>query len=208
LKNKYYILLIESYQIDFKALNMALKDKHKWNRKYQNNPIPDTPIELITKYASLAIGKQALDIACGMGRHSKYLATLGFQVDALDVSSLAIESLQDIPNIHAKEVDFDTYTLPKSHYDLIVCTFFLKRELFPQIIDALKTGGILIYETFVYHPDNEQVPSERSYLLEEGELEDAFKDDLELIESQEYWHETMKGFKMKKASIVGKKFRK
>ena len=184
---------------------MALEDKHKWNKKYQNNPIPDTPIEFLTKYAKLAIGKQALDIACGMGRHSKYLAEHGFEVDALDVSSLAIESLQNIPHIHAKEVDFDTYRLPKEKYDLIVCTFFLKRELFSQITEALKSGGILIYETFVYHPENEQVPSKRSYLLEEGELENAFKEDFEVIESHEYWHETMKGFKMKKASFVGKK---
>ncbi|SFV59088.1 tellurite resistance protein-related protein [hydrothermal vent metagenome] len=184
---------------------MALEDKHKWNKKYQNNPIPNTPVELITKYAKLSTGKRALDIACGMGRHSKYLAELGFEVDALDVSSLAIESLQNIPHIHAKEVDFDTYTLPKEKYDLIVCTFFLKRELFSQIIEALKSGGILIYETFVYHPENEQVPSKRSYLLEEGELENAFKEDFEVIESCEYWHETMKGFKMKKASFVGKK---
>jgi len=184
---------------------MALEDKHKWNKKYQNNPIPDTPIELITQYATLATGKQALDIACGMGRHSKYLASLGFEIDALDVSSLAIESLQNMPHIHAKEVDFDTYRLPKNHYDLIVCTFFLKRELFPQIIEALKPDGILIYETFVYHPDNEQVPSERSFLLEEGELENAFKEDLELIESREYWHHPTDGVKMKRASIVGKK---
>lgn len=184
---------------------MALEDKHKWNKKYQNNPIPDTPVELITKYAKLATGKRALDIACGMGRHSKYLAELGFEVDALDVSSLAIESLQNIPHIHAQEVDFDTYRLPKEKYDLIICTFFLKRELFPQITEALKSGGILLYETFVYHPENEQVPSERSFLLEENELENAFKEDFEVIESREYWHETMKGFKMKKASFVGKK---
>jgi SAM-dependent methyltransferase len=184
---------------------MAQADKEKWNKKYQNNPIPDRPIKLITDFAELAPGKQALDIACGMGRHSKYLTSLGFKVDALDVSSLAIASLQNIPNINAKEVDFDNYTLPKDQYDLIICTFFLKRELFPQIIEALKMGGILIYETFVYHPDNGQVPSERSYLLEEGELENTFKDNLELIESREYWDETMKGFKMKKASIVGKK---
>jgi 2-polyprenyl-3-methyl-5-hydroxy-6-metoxy-1,4-benzoquinol methylase len=184
---------------------MAQADREKWNKKYQNNPIPDTPIPLITKYANLASGKQALDIACGMGRHSKYLASLGFEVDALDVSSLAITSLQNMPHIHAKEVDFDTYRLEENQYDLIVCTFFLKRELFLQMIAALKPDGILIYETFVYHPDNEQVPSERSFLLEEGELEAAFKAELKIIESREYWHETMKGFKMKKASLVAKK---
>jgi len=192
---------------------VAVEDKQKWNKKYQNDPIPDKPIKLVTDFAKLAKGKntmnkKALDIACGMGRHSKYLASLGFDVDALDISSVAIETLQNIPNIHPKEVDFDTYILPKNSYDLIVCIFFLKRELFPQMIDALNEDGILIYETFVYHPDNQQVPSQRSYLLEEGELEHTFGNALELIESREYWDETMEGIKMRKASIVGKKVRK
>ena len=184
---------------------MAVEDKQKWNKKYQNNPISDKPVKLITDFAKLATGTKALDVACGMGRHSKYLASLGFDVDALDISSVAIETLQNIPNIHPKEVDFDTYILPKNRYDLIVCIFFLKRELFPQMIDALNKDGILIYETFVYHPDNQQVPSQRSYLLEEGELEQTFENALELIESREYWDDTMEGFKMRKALIVGKK---
>ena len=184
---------------------MAVEDKQKWNKKYQNNPISDKPVKLITDFAKLATGTKALDVACGMGRHSKYLASLGFDVDALDISSVAIETLQNIPNIHPKEVDFDTYILPKNRYDLIVCIFFLKRELFPQMIDALNKDGILIYETFVYHPDNQQVPSQRSYLLEEGELEHTFGNALELIESREYWDDTMEGFKMRKALIVGKK---
>jgi 2-polyprenyl-3-methyl-5-hydroxy-6-metoxy-1,4-benzoquinol methylase len=189
---------------------LALADKEKWNKRYENNPIPDTPIKIITDYAKEAIGKndtdkKALDIAAGMGRHSKYLASLGFEVDALDISSLAIASLQNIKNINAKEVDFDTHSLEKDKYDLIVCTYFLKRELFAQIIAALKDGGILIYETFVYHPNNEQTPTNRSFLLEEGELENAFKNDLDIIKSEEYWHQTIKGLKMKKAVFVGKK---
>jgi 2-polyprenyl-3-methyl-5-hydroxy-6-metoxy-1,4-benzoquinol methylase len=189
---------------------LALADKKKWNKRYKNNPIPDTPIKIITDYAKEAIGKndtdkKALDIAAGMGRHSKYLASLGFEVDALDISSLAIASLQNIKNINAKEVDFDTHSLEKDKYDLIVCTYFLKRELFSQIIAALKDGGILIYETFVYHPNNEQTPTNRSFLLEEGELKNAFKNDLDIIKSEEYWHQTIKGLKMKKAVFVGKK---
>ncbi len=143
---------------------MAQTDKEKWNKKYQNNPPQDKPVKLITDYTNLATGSKALDIACGMGRHSKYLASIGFEVDALDISSVAIASLQNIPHIHPKEVDFDSYVFPKSYYDLIICTYFLKRELFPEITKSLNEGGLFIYETFLYHPDNEKAPSNRSFL--------------------------------------------
>lgn len=68
----------------------------------------------ITEYAKLATGRLALDIACGMGRNSKYLASIGFEVDALDISSVAIDTLRDTPHIHPKEVDFDHYVLPQN----------------------------------------------------------------------------------------------
>ena len=184
---------------------MAQEDKERWDEKYQDNPMPDQPINLISDYAALATGKQALDIACGMGRHSKYLASLGFKVDALDISSVAIEQLQNIPNINAKEVDFDTYTLPKERYDLIVCTYFLERRLFPQIIDALKPNGILLMETFLYDPENDRKPSNPAFLLNKGELETTFGDHCELIHILEFWDVDYKGFKTKKTSMVARK---
>ena len=184
---------------------MALEDKLRWNEKYQDNPMPDEPIKLISEYVDLASGKQALDIACGMGRHSKYLASLGFDVDALDISSVAIAQLQNIPSINAKEVDFDTYTLPKAQYDLIVCTYFLERKLFPQMIEALKPEGIILMETFLHDPANERKASNPAFLLQKGELEDAFGKACELIHIPEFWDTDYKGFKTMKTSMVAKK---
>ncbi len=184
---------------------MSVTDKEKWNKKYQNNPIPNRPVKLVIHNAKLSTGNKALDIACGMGRNSIYLASLGFEVDALDISSVAIDTLKDIHGIHAKVVDFDTYTLNENSYNLIVCTFFLKRELFPQIIKALKKDGILIYETFVYHKENEFTPSNRSFLLEKDELEASFSKNLKIVYIDEYWDELMRGGKSMKVSMVAKK---
>ena len=184
---------------------MALTDKERWNEKYQNNQIPDEPIKLIKEYATLATGKQALDVACGMGRHSKYLVSLGFEVDALDVSSVAIEQLQNIPHIHAKEVDFDTYTLPKESYDIIVCTYFLERRLFPQMIEALKPNGIILLETFLHDDNNERIPSNPDFLLNKGELEASFHEKCELLHLPEFWAVDYQGFKTLKASMVAKR---
>ncbi|WP_294954711.1 methyltransferase domain-containing protein [Sulfurovum sp.] len=184
---------------------MAHEDKERWDAKYISNPIPDKPVAFITQYAKSAAGSRALDIACGMGRNSKYLASEGFEVDALDISSVAIESLRGIRHIYPKEVDLDVCEFPVETYDLIICTYFLKRALFPQIIKALKPGGIFLYQTFVYHPDNERNPSNRSFLLEEGELEAAFAHDLDIIHLREYWDIDSNGKKSFKAEIVAEK---
>lgn len=184
---------------------MAQEDKERWDEKYQNNKIPDEPIKLVTDYVKLATGKHALDIACGMGRHSKYLASLGFNVDALDISTVALEQLKNIPQIHAKEVDFDTYTLPKEKYDLIVCTYYLERKLFPQMIEALKPNGIILMETFLHHPGNERTASNPAFLLNDGELEATFGDRCELLHMPEFWDEDYLGNKTRKTSMVARK---
>ena len=184
---------------------MALEDKEHWDEKYLNNPAPERPVELVTRYAKLASGRRALDIACGMGRHSRYLASIGFEVDAWDISSVAIDSLKGLAHIHPREVDLDTVEFPQEAYDLIVCTFFLKRDLFPKITRALKPGDIFLYETFVYHPDNRNAPSNKSFLLEEGELEAAFDHEYDIMHLREYWDVDLKEDKSLKAQMVAKK---
>ena len=184
---------------------MARSDKERWNEKYQDNLIPNAPIKLVTDYTKLATGKQALDIACGMGRHSKYLVSQGFDVDALDVSTVAIASLQGLEHINAIEVDFDSYVLSKEKYDLIVCTYYLERRLFPQMIAALKPNGIIIMETFLHDEINERQPSNPAFMLNEGELEAYFDEKCELLHIPEWLDVDYKGFKTMKASMVARK---
>jgi 2-polyprenyl-3-methyl-5-hydroxy-6-metoxy-1,4-benzoquinol methylase len=188
-----------------KAVSMAQEDKKRWDEKHAQDTMPHEPIELVKEYAKLAKGTKALDIACGNGRHSKYLSKLGFEVDALDISSVAIKQLQNIPNINAIEVDFDTYKLKKNRYDLIVCTYFLERKLFPQMITALKQDGIILMETFVNHKDNGRKPTHPHFRLEVGELEEYFKKYCEVISYQEWWERDYQGYNTLKASLVAKK---
>jgi SAM-dependent methyltransferase len=186
---------------------MSLEDKLRWDKKYKTQLLPTKTVEVVEQYAGLATGNKALEIACGMGRNAKFLAKQGFEVEALDISPIAIASLQNIPNITAKEVDLDEYVLKENAYDLIVCTYFLKRELFPQIEKALKEGGIFIFETFMHHAENTKVPSNKSFLLNEGELEATFDDRYEILHLQEFMDEGVCGEKSMKASMVAKKKR-
>jgi hypothetical protein len=88
---------------------------------------------------------------------------------------------------------------------LIICTYFLKRELFGQITKALVEGGVFLFETFLYHPENEKAPSNRLFLLNEGELESTFEHEYQILHLREYWDEDGKGHKMMKAAMVAKK---
>jgi len=184
---------------------MAREDKQRWDEKHEQNTMPHEPVKFITDYVHLAKGENALDIACGNGRHSKYLASLGFKVDALDISSVAISSLQGLKNIDAREVDFDTYVLQKSKYDFIICTYFLDRRLFPQMIEALKPDGIILIETFVQHPDNGRKSTNPSFRLKEGELNAYFKNKCELLYIKEWWDIDYQGFDTLKVSMAAKK---
>ena len=186
---------------------MSSEDRERWNKKYSSSVVPTKIVKVVKDFAQLATGNRALDLACGMGRNAKFLASLGFKVDALDISPIAIESLKDIENIEPKEVDFDSYILPENSYDLIVCTYFLKRELFPQIEKALREDGIFIFETFMHHPDNTKVPSNKTFLLNEGELEATFDDRYEILHLREFMEEGVCGEKSMKASMVAKKRR-
>jgi len=186
---------------------MSIEDKERWDKKYKSNIIPSKIVEVVENYAKLATGKSALDIACGMGRNSKFLAESGFDVHALDISEVAIESLKDIENIRAEIVDFDSYSLKENSYDLIVCTYFLERKLFPQIEKALKEDGIFIFETFMHDAENTKVPSNKSFLLNKGELEATFDERYNLMHLSEWMDENICGEKCMKASMVAKKKR-
>jgi len=185
---------------------MAEEDRVRWDKKYTNkHPIPSKIVEVLEKYYTLVKGREALDLACGTGRNAKFLANKGFKVDALDISPVALESLQNIENIYSKEVDFDTYQLKKNSYDLVVCTYYLNRDLFPQIQDALRVGGIFIFETFMHHEENTKVPSNRSFLLEQGELEQLCSKGYEIVYKHEFMDGIICGEQAMKASIVVRK---
>lgn len=181
---------------------MSIEDKERWDKKYKNNLVPKDRVEVVERYAKRAMGRTTLEIACGMGRNAKFLAKNGFMVEALDISPIAIESLQNIENISAKEVDFDTYVLKENTYDLIVCTYYLNRSLFPQIKKALKESGVFIFETFMHHPDNTKAPSNKKFLLEKGELERTFSKDYEVLHLNEFWKDGVCGDRVLRASIV------
>lgn len=147
---------------------MADADRKKWNARYSQDIGGIAPSAILTKYAVLASVGKALDIACGNGRNSIFLAERGFSVDAVDISTTATDRLAGKdPNVNIICTDLDTWTIPLNHYSLIVNIRFLDRRLFPMIQAGLKPGGVLIFESFM---DG----LEKKYCLMQNELIRAF----------------------------------
>ncbi len=135
---------------------MSLKDKEKWNSKYQGSEFIGgrEPSDWLKDNADLLTGEgRALDLAAGEGRNAVFLAGLGYDVLALDIAEAGLEKARRLAaekntRIETQAVDLDTFSWEIGEFDVLVCFNFLDRRLFGRIRDAVKPGGLVFYETF------------------------------------------------------------
>ena len=191
---------------------MAEKDKLKWDEKYKQKPdlLEARPVSrFVEKYYDVCEGKQALDVACGSGRHTLFLSEKGFSVDSVDISSVALEKLSQQVNdsVNIIQADLDTFVPKREFYDLIVMTNFLDRDLIARCCDGLKDGGIFIIETYMEDDENEKKDSNPDFLLYEEELIRLFIAGYKRIDYDEFWNENYEKYRMKKQAIVVQKGR-
>ncbi len=158
---------------------------------------PSEPASIVRELLPLLPPGPALDIACGTGRHALFLAGRGQHVTAVDFSSVALDILEvrargmrapvrRSKSIHEPErhfraglelvqADLERTELPEGRYSLILCIQYLQRSLFPHITRALRPNGVLLIETFTRAQlEFEGGPRNPAYLLETGELREAF----------------------------------
>lgn len=133
----------------------------------------DAPSPWLSRWTPL-IKKEGrvLDLACGRGRHSRYLQHLGFHVLAVDRDADALQGLQGLPGIELRlaDVEGDAWPFPAEWFDGVVVINYLHRPLFPRLVEALRPGGVLIYETFALGNERHGRPSNPDFLLQPDEL--------------------------------------
>jgi len=188
---------------------MSLSDKQKWDKKYLTTPKllqARQASPKLMKYASALTPSEALDFACGNGRNALYLAKLGFKVDALDISEVALENLSsnNIDNITTKQIDLDNYNSTK-RYDLIIKCNYLDRDAIVVLLNQLNPNAIIIIETYMNHPSNTKPTSNPKFLLEPNELKTFFNHNFEILEYDEFENEPNELYRMMKQSIVARK---
>ena len=181
-----------------------IEDKERWNRRHVEKPMRSGVESIVEKYITQSSCGKALDIACGIGRNTHFIAENGFSVDAVDISDYALSQVKNLDKINKIEVDLDSYVIEQESYDLIININYLSRRLFPQIKNGLKKGGVVIFETFIVAHGDFSQPSNPEFLLEKNELLHAFIG-LEIIYYEERDDINLRGEKTRVASLVARK---
>ena len=184
------------------------EDALKWNQKHLEHPMPQSPSDLLVHFMPLLKKqkyKYALDLACGNGRNSKFLAKNGFECEGVDISDIALQMSEGTKNLHLICTDLDNFRPAPNRYDVILNFYFLNRDLFPSIIHALKAGGIFMLETFIKEADgfnSSQIIDEK--ILEHNELDEIFSD-FRILHKQSSYITRREGMKAKIISFVAQK---
>jgi len=104
-------------------------------------------------------GGRALSVADGEGRNSVWLAGEGFDVDAFDVSPVAVEKARRLAGARGVQVRFaiadaESWSWPVASYDIVAAIFIqfappvLRRRIFDRIAHALRPGGLFLLEGY------------------------------------------------------------
>ena len=171
-------------------------ERERWNARHREAKVGGTePRAWLVEHRDLLVEQgrgRALDVACGLGREAAYLAQLGFVVDAVDVSDVAIAEVRGRADERALDIQATRMELPdagagfpRPPYDVVCCFYFLQRALLKPLAGALAPGGLLLYETFTRdHVEvlGGQMPER--FLLDHNELLRAF-DGLRILRYRE-----------------------
>lgn len=143
------------------------------------HPAIDHPSPWVARFAQSIPAGSVLDVACGSGRHARFLQELGFDVLAIDRDAAALAEVAK-SGIATLRIDLENgpdgdvvWPFGPCRFSGIIVTNYLHRPLLVRLAASLAPGGMLIYETFARGNEAYGKPSNPDFLLVPGELIDA-----------------------------------
>lgn len=145
-------------------------------------------VENLALFDNLGTGKGVLDLACGRGRNGLFLVSHNVPVIFADNNEAHLQSI--VPTLKPYEtsaeksecwlIDFEAQAsqgrnpLAGKSFDAVIVFNYLHRPLFPFIQEAIRPGGLIVYETFTVDQKQFGRPTNPDFLLEHGELRQLF----------------------------------
>lgn len=133
---------------------MSTDDRERWDRRHRQAGPPDTPRPpgAFAPYLDqVPTEGSALELACGRGETTVWLARRGLNCLGVDVSEVAIEMAKDLAAREGVtercrfEVHDLEHGLPEgAPVGLLVCHLFYDPSLTEAIVERLGPGGMLL----------------------------------------------------------------
>jgi tellurite methyltransferase len=159
---------------------VSAAERDKWDARYRDGAYESRthPTALLGEWLPRLPRGRALDVACGAGRNALYLAANGFEVTALDISSVALDRGRRAAAERGLELswlceDLDEdpeRALPAGPFDLIVWVRYVHRTLMPHLLARLGDGGALLCEQHLATDVPVAGPTSAGFRLAPGEL--------------------------------------
>lgn len=141
-------------------MNSEADQRERWNEKYRTSPEswiePDEFLPWVFRMfiqPAFPNGGSALDFAGGAGRHALWLAQQGWDVTLIDISEAGVEQARQkagllAPHIHFVVDDLTQFHAAQTQFDVVMGFYYLDRAIFPEIVRAVRLGGLLLYKTY------------------------------------------------------------
>ena len=151
---------------------------------------------------------RALDLGCGDGRHTLYLAKRGYNVTGLDISSVGVKKLQELANglkldslVNLKHIDAREFDYQPNSFNLVVAVTLFDHlpqkdvlPLFNKVSSSIKPGGVLFTKVHTIKDpgktNGKEKASELSWAIqhyfEPGELKNLLQKDFKINKYIEY----------------------
>ncbi len=163
---------------------MDLISQEKWNRIYTESEVASNSITSVLKEHAYLLPKHgtALDIACGLGSDSVFLAQQGLDVHAWDISDQMVGKINAFAQLNNLSITAETHDITRNpplaeSYDVISVAHYLERSIVPGLLTALKPGGLIFYQTFLKEVTGSYSgPSNSDFRLGKNELLALFSD--------------------------------
>jgi SAM-dependent methyltransferase len=187
---------------------MPAHDAIRWNTRYveDNSRWNPPPRSLLTSHQELIPRNGlALDIAMGLGQNSKVLIDRGLKVIGVDISSAAvIKAKRNSPQLNALVADLSEFHFGQVQFDVILNFYYLQRNLFEDIFEYMKPGGILFLETLTEEIITIKPDIDPVYLLKHHEILELLKG-WDILYHVEGWLSTNAQKKKPIASVIARK---